>query len=438
MRIEQITLCNFRRFSELRMSFHPRLTVIVAKNGQGKTSILDGSTVALGSYFSSFEFGQARNFDRYDAKYISTFKNLEKDQCYPVSVSADVYFSKQPHQILRELRGPKGRTTTGDAFEINQYAKSLAQSLTSNQEVSLPLLAYYGSGRLWNSHKNMKRKLVLTASRSMGYEDCFSAASSYKQVQEWMIKATFAVIQEGAMGEDSGSNLKRQLACVQNSINQVLESEGWRNFHYSIPHEELAMTHDQLGPLPVSLLSDGVRAMVSMVADMAWRCAKLNPHFGEDAAQKTEGIVLIDEVDMHLHPEWQQRVIQSLTKTFPNIQFIVTTHSPQVLSTVPRESIRVLSEFNGEMIAEEPKAHSYGEPSNDVLEAIMGVDPQPPIAEKQSLDRLTELVDQGDYASEEAKNLSSLLQEKLNKAHPQLQKIERSIRRQQFLKGETN
>jgi predicted ATP-binding protein involved in virulence len=284
----------------------------------------------------------------------------------------------------------------------------------------------------------MKRKLVLTASRSMGYEDCFSAASSYKQVQEWMIKATFAVIQEGAMGEDNGSNLKRQLACVQNSINQVLESEGWRNFHYSIPHEELAMTHDQLGPLPVSLLSDGVRAMVSMVADMAWRCAKLNPHFGEDAAQKTEGIVLIDEVDMHLHPGWQQRVIQSLTKTFPNIQFIVTTHSPQVLSTVPKECIRVLSEHNGEMIAEEPKAHSYGEPSNDVLEAIMGVDPQPPVAEKQSLDRLTELVDQGDYESEEVQNLFSLLQKKLNEAHPQLKKIERSIRRQQFLKGETS
>jgi predicted ATP-binding protein involved in virulence len=142
MRIEQITLCNFRRFSELRMSFHPRLTVIVAKNGQGKTSILDGVTVALGSYFSSFEFGQARNFDRYDAKYISTFKNLEKDQRYPVSVSAQVNFSQHTHQVLRELRGPKGRTTAGDAFEINNYAKSLAQSLTSNQEVAMPLLAY--------------------------------------------------------------------------------------------------------------------------------------------------------------------------------------------------------------------------------------------------------------------------------------------------------
>lgn len=348
MRLEQITLCNFRRFSELCMSFHPRLTVIVAKNGQGKTSILDGATVALGSYFSSFEFGQARNFDRYDARYASKLKNLEKDQCYPVSVSADVHFANQSHQILRELRSAKGRTTTGDAAEINQYSKSLAQSLTSNQAVSLPLLAYYGSGRLWNSHKNMKRKLVLTASRSMGYEDCFSAASSYKQVQEWMIKATFAVIQESRMDEYPDSNLKNQLECVQKSINQVLEPEGWRNFHYSIPHEELAMVHDQLGPLPVSLLSDGVRAMVSMVADMAWRCAKLNPHFGEMAAQKTEGIVLIDEVDMHLHPEWLQRVIQSLTKTFPNIQFIVTTHSPQVLSTVPKESIRVLSEHNGE------------------------------------------------------------------------------------------
>lgn len=141
---------------------------------------------------------------------------------------------------------------------------------------------------------------------------------------------------------------------------------------------------------------------------------------------------------MHLHPSWQQTVLKSLRESFPRIQFIVTSHSPQVLSTVSKECIRVLGEINGEMIASVPKAFSYGEPSNDVLEAIMGVNPQPPVAEKTQLERLTELVDQGDYQSNEAQRLLHGLRQSLNAAHPQLQKIERSIRRKKFLKGEEN
>jgi predicted ATP-binding protein involved in virulence len=90
------------------------------------------------------------------------------------------------------------------------------------------------------------------------------------------------------------------------------------------------------------MLSDGVRAMVSLTADLVWRCVKLNPNFGEHAAQKTQGIVLIDELDMHLLPSWQQTVIDAITKTFPNIQFIITTHSPQLLSTVPSDCIRII------------------------------------------------------------------------------------------------
>jgi predicted ATP-binding protein involved in virulence len=92
--------------------------------------------------------------------------------------------------------------------------------------------------------------------------------------------------------------------------------------------------HDQHGELSVALLSDGIRNMIGMVADIAFRATKLNPQFGFLAAKETPGVVLIDEVDMHLHPEWQQVVLQSLTTAFPALQFIVTTHSPQVLTTV--------------------------------------------------------------------------------------------------------
>ncbi len=79
--------------------------------------------------------------------------------------------------------------------------------------------------------------------------------------------------------------------------------------------------------------------MLALVGDIAYRCYKLNAHLGEEAPQRTHGIVMIDEVDMHLHPSWQQTVLTDLCSAFPKLQFIVTTHSPQVLSTVRRKTM---------------------------------------------------------------------------------------------------
>lgn len=232
----------------------------------------------------------------------------------------------------------------------------------------------------------------------------------------------------------SDYNLQDQITGIQDAVNTVLRNEGWGNFHYSLQHEELAMTHDELGVLPVSMLSDGVRAMVSLVADLAWRCAKLNPQLGVKAQKKTEGISFIDEVDMHLHPKWQQTVVASLRDAFPKIQFILTTHSPQVLSTVRRESIRLISVGPDSSASAMPLASSYGEESQNVLQAIMGVDPQPPVPEKEDIDRLTVLIESGKYQSEEAQKLLQSLRGHLSENHPQLQRLERSIRRQEALR----
>jgi len=120
-------------------------------------------------------------------------------------------------------------------------------------------------------------------------------------------------------------------------------------------------------------LSDGLRNVVSMIADIAFRCIKLNPSLGEQAALKTPGVVLIDEVDMFLHPSWQQRVIQALQRAFPEVQFIVTTHSPQVLTTVPSECVRIL---DGGKVFASPDGNQGAE-SSRLLKSIFSVDPRP-------------------------------------------------------------
>jgi predicted ATP-binding protein involved in virulence len=150
---------------------------------------------------------------------------------------------------------------------------------------------------------------------------------------------------------------------VKYSVNALTkDSTGWCDIEYSVSQQQqLVMSHPEHGSLPLSMLSDGLRNMVVMVSDIAFRCIKLNPHLGEHAAMKTEGVVMIDEVDMFLHPSWQQTVIGSLRSAFPKIQFIVTTHSPQVLSTVPKECIRILGlNSQGDDIASDADLKTLG------------------------------------------------------------------------------
>lgn len=165
---------------------------------------------------------------------------------------------------------------------------------------------------------------------------------------------------------------------MSGAVNISLRPSGWKDIAYSLSREELVAHHDQHGELAVELLSDGIRNMIGMVADIAFRATKLNPQLGSDAARKTPGIVLIDEVDMHLHPSWQQVVLQGLLSAFPCMQFIVTTHSPQVLSTVPAQSIRILEQrWNEELqtyqpVVVKPEMQAQGIPSADVLALASG------------------------------------------------------------------
>jgi predicted ATP-binding protein involved in virulence len=412
-RLEKIVLKNFRRFSSFEMSFHPELTVIVGLNGQGKTSVLDAITIAYGTFVGAFDRGKSKHFIRSDGRYLRDGNGPESEQQFPVGVTTNTYGDDEDngHSWSRELTGPKNRTTTKNTLPITYYGRMLQQGLRTNASVELPVVAYYGSGRLWQAHKNMERKSVLSESRTMGYEDCLSPASNFTQLQQWMAKATWANLQQQQVPGYDHSNISARLAGISRVVNQVLEVEGWSNFHFSVTHEELAMSHQEQGILPVSLLSDGVRSMVSLAADLAWRCTRLNGHWGSEAPQRTEGLVLIDEVDIHLHPAWQQRVIASLRGAFPKIQFIVTTHSPQVLTTLTKENIRVLICNEDESwTASEPSISPLAHESGDALAMIMGTHPRPEMSDiMPDLYAYEHLARAGRAESEEARQIKTRL-----------------------------
>jgi predicted ATP-binding protein involved in virulence len=126
--------------------------------------------------------------------------------------------------------------------------------------------------------------------------------------------------------------------------------------------------------LIVNQLSDGEKCLLAMVGDLARRLAIANPSL-ENPLQG-EGVVLIDEIELHLHPKWQREIIPALTRTFPNCQFIATTHSPQVISEVKPNGIYILEATSEGVVARRPES-SYGRDSNRILEDLMGVPARP-------------------------------------------------------------
>ena len=443
-------------FRDFTCDFDPGLTVLVADNGGGKTSILDAIRVAFGTYLSTFPTGKGVGITPADVyTYIKNGDLGQINSEFPANIALLADLNDKNHSVLwsRRLGSSKSGTTMRDAKPITDYAKQLqsADSLNyvSKPTVNWPILAYYGTGRLWNLKKLTEDKQFKEVfyGRSAGYTDCMDPASSYKLVLSWFryaAKGDFSAKMKFVDANPGASALQMQsfrgpfsdlLKALQQATNIVLAPSGWQNISYSETLKDAIVEHDVLGTMPVSQLSDGIRNTVALVADLAYRAVQLNPHLAERAALETDGIVLIDEVDMHLHPSWQQTILASLREAFPKLQFIVTTHSPQVLSTVKRENIRILGKsLSGELIASLPLAMTYGEPSNDVMQSVMFVDPQPPVPEKMDLQRLTSLVDQGDYESGEAKRLTAALNTALGEQHPQLQRLQRSIQRQRILK----
>ena len=446
LNLQQLQLRDYRCFEAIDIDFHSKLTVLVAANGGGKTAILDAIAVAFGPYIGAFDEAVGKHFESSDIRqfrvretatnemeYAAQGVRLEASGCIPGSNTSLTTWR-------RSLTSPtKAKTTIRDAKVLIDYGKRLQAAVrTPGKDVLLPLIAYYGTGRLWQQKKRTEAKGIQHTSRTIGYADCVDPASSYKSFVEWFrywnLNAKDLQFKNQTLSP-AYQEFIDYIASVTGAVDTCLAPVGWKGVEYSFRLDHLVAHHDQYGELPVALLSDGIRNMIGMVADIAFRATKLNGQLGAKAATQTPGIVLIDEIDMHLHPQWQQIVLQSLTQAFPQMQFIVTTHSPQVLSSVRRENIRVIGpDPSGRIVAQPPLAMTYGEPSGDVMHSVMLVDPQPPVSEKADLQRLTEWVDQGNYASAEATQLMQSLITALGEQHPQLQRLRRSIQRQESLR----
>lgn len=396
MNILEISMKNFRGFESFHAKLHPELTVVVGNNGSGKSTLLDAISIAVGTFFSGLDGVTATSIGKEDVTYkcydMGTVIDLQ--QQYPAVISALGTVDNQVIAWTRSLNSSSGRTTTVDARSIISIAEECQSKIRmGDKTVLLPLISYYGTGRLWAQKKEKKSaNQIAQFSRLSGYIDCLAAESNEKLMLKWFEKMTIQQAQRG--------KISPELAAVGNAVSHCFAgitgtADVTTQFNLDTHTLDILYT-DEIGSkkrVPMKSLSDGYKNTIGMIADIAYRMAILNPQLLDDVLVKTPGIVLIDEVDLHLHPRWQQRIIRDLRSLFPSVQFIVTTHAPSVISSVRKENLLVLSEEGA--ISSLP-AEVYGKDSNSILSGVMNAGRRP--VEVQALfDQFYDTLQEEDY-----------------------------------------
>lgn len=379
MNIESIEMKNFRCFENLKVDLNKKYTVLLGINGVGKSTILDAISIGLGSYLSGFDNIPTNSIHTDDAHYkmYEMGSNIERQGQYPVDIFLKANIMGDDFTWKRSLNGEGRKTTIVEAKEIKAYAEELQQQVRNgDKNCILPIIAYYGTGRLWMQKRkkktdNLKAKKT-DINRTMGYLDCLDVASNEKLMIRWFEKMTYIQLQTGEPVAELEAVKRAMSNCFISSNENILDAKFSYNVNSGEIEIELKDSEGKKEKLPMKALSDGIKGTISMIADIAYRMAMLNPQLLSDVLT-TPGIVLIDEIDMHLHPEWQKKIVDDLINIFPKVQFVLTTHSPSVVANVPKENILILDNHQ----VYEPQNMTYGRDVNSILREIMGTEVRP-------------------------------------------------------------
>ena len=364
MRIDRLSVRNFRCFRDRTFDLDPSFNLFVGPNGSGKTSVLDALAVAAGTWLIGFPGYDSRPIRPDDVRIesIEYDADIRFEPQYPVEIETDGLIMGQSLTWLRGLNGAGRRTTSGLSKKLKQIASQTARAVQSGSNETLPLISYYGTSRLWLEPRPRtrakgpgKRSDRKRLSRPEAYRTSVDPRLSSAGLVEWIATQSWIEYQEGR--EQS------IYAVVRRAILDCLE--GGRNMYFDPRRSEVIVSFDNQGRQPFANLSDGQRSMLALVGDIAQKAVQLNPHLGDRVLQETPGLVLIDELEMHLHPSWQRRVVADLKGVFPKIQFMCTTHSPQILGEARRNEVIPLGSDSKRPLA------TFGLSSDEILESVL-------------------------------------------------------------------
>ncbi len=358
MKIHKLRLQNLRGFVDQTFEFSDQINILIGDNGTGKTTILD----ALAYVLDQFALNLSRENPSIPIFNYPRLVRLKKGQTitlerqYPIRVESEGDINQTPWQETFIWDSKHGGWIP--AHSLPKISSQLAKDIQAGKDITLPLIAYYSAGRLWGQKQEQDQNSQWgeLGSRLDGYKGCLNPASNEAPLIAWLKGQEAIALQQG---QPHGI-----FTAVKEAIANCMEL--WDKVRYDFVEDDLLATSlDETQTLPFRALSDGQRNMLATVADIAHRAAILNPQLEADAVKLTPGIVLIDEIDLHLHPKWQRRVVDDLRSTFPQVQFIATTHSPYIIQSLQ----------DGELIdlnQREP-AEYHNRSIDDISEWVLGV-----------------------------------------------------------------
>jgi len=367
MKIERIRLRNYRRFEDASFCFHPGFTVVIGNNGFGKTTILDALAVLLGTYLQKASIKTGRPHIKRDDHRCLLF---EQNDLVTAEPQRPVFLEGEGRlngSAVQWRRIPRDRG--GQARELIDLANIGFEEMRAGRDYDLPVLAYYGVGRLWAKHR--KVRTGKPESRGAGYRHCMDPKSDHHLFEKWFKQLEISAIQKRRPIE--------ALEAVRRVVTKCIPGAG--DFFFDTARDELMVVIDD-SHQRFDQLSDGFKNMIAIVADIAHRALRLNPHLDSGNLARVSGVVLIDEIDQHLHPIWQRRVVADFKAVFPNIQIIATTHSPFIIQALePGEVLdlgqigEVIQPIDFQGVATPGPGAAYSHRSiEDIVEDIMGVE----------------------------------------------------------------
>jgi predicted ATP-binding protein involved in virulence len=417
LKVNSLQINAFRGILLLDLAFSPQSTVLVGINGVGKTAILDCLAILL-----SHLINQMRETEAISYKKLDIYQGVSETQ-NKITVSLEGH--KTSWMCISRQKGKSLSSTIEPREPLDSIVENVCSTLAENPLASVPLVVYYPVNR---TVFDVDISLNILEKPDFHQLTALDLAFSSKNVDfqaffEWFRNRED--IENEQIRNEIGYR-DRQLEAVRQAIQSLMPSVT----DLRVRRLPLRMTlSKQEQELVIDQLSEGEKCLLALTGDLVRRLAIANPALSNPL--EGSAIVLIDEIDLHLHPQWQRAVIPRLEKTFPHCQFIVSTHSPQVISEVgPQNWIYFLRRTEEGLVAEGIK-NAYGKDTNFILEVFMETGERPENI-KMDIEALSELIDANQL--NEAQTLLQQLRNKIGDDEPALVGAEVLIRRKKVIK----
>lgn len=410
MNIESLVLKNFRCFSDFSVNLDKKMTVFIGDNATGKTSILTSIGIAYFALYNILPNSQAIiNFTTYDLPHFSPEMtsieiNTSTGKVHAVAPDAPAHIAHtQYFKLTKEM------VLKNDS--IVHSLISVIQAIRENSKDTIPIFKTYSLSRYtWEKPRADEQYISTEHPRLHSFSTAFAEHWRFFEFSAWFQKLENDFFSKVYKDKNYTSPV---LSSVKDAVTTCLcEYEDIRTELFD-NDSFIVLTEKKSGKVAfLHQLSSGYMSIVSIVADLACRMAKTNPYL--DNPLESKGIVIIDEIDLSLHPRWQQRVLGDLQRVFPNIQFIVSTHSPLVLTTVhPENIVRLVRMEDGDIEAQYGKdlgISTYGADAMRLMRYFMDVFPRP-AETKVLIDEYVALINQGKGKSARGREIRASLEQ---------------------------